>query len=271
MKSNQVRILCGLVAISVCVLSAAGARAQTDETITSQEVAEMLSDPAAKLILFNAAYRAYRDVGPADETLEEVRLNGAGYLSLRDKSALLYRAYLPLYSADLPGDDEGVGDAVLSAYWAPVAGDLVLGYGGALMMPTASEDYFGFDKWSAGPTLVIAKKVPGTCTFGGLLTHVWSFAGNDAREDVSLTTIQPAIVYFLNQMGTSLTWTSETTYDWEAEQDGWQVPMTLVLEQVLPPVGGVYPTVSVGGSYYVAKSDYAQEWDIRGTVSLVIP
>ena len=271
MKTSRVRIILALAAIGACVLSVPGARAQADETISTQEVAEMMSDPAAKLILFNAAYRAYRDVGPTDETLQELRLNGAGYLTLRDKSALLYRAYLPLYSADLPGNDEGVGDAVLSAYWAPTAGDLVLGYGGALMMPTASEDYFGMDKWSAGPTLVIAKKLPGKCTFGGLVTHVWSFAGNDAREDVSLTTIQPAVVYFLTQVGTSLTWTSETTHDWKAEQDGWQVPMTLVLEQVLPPIVGMYPTLSVGGSAYVVKPEYAQEWDIRGTVSLVIP
>jgi hypothetical protein len=271
MKSKPVWIMSVVAAISVYGVSMAKAQTQAAPEVTAQEVAEMMSDPAAKLIFFNASYRAYMDVGPSDDTIQELRLNGAGFLTLPNKSVLLYRAYLPFYSTDVPVDDKGVGDALLSAYWAPGAGNFVLGYGGALLMPTASEDYFGLDKWSAGPTLVIAQKVPGKCTFGGLLTHVWSFAGNDKREDVSLSTIQPAVVYFLNQMGTSLTWTSETTYDWKAERDHWQVPMTLLLEQVLPPVGATFFAVAVGGTYYVEKADYAQDWDIRGTVSLVIP
>jgi hypothetical protein len=47
--------------------------------------------------------------------------------------------------------------------------------------------------------------------------------------------------------------------------------MTLLLEQVLPPVGATFFAVAVGGTYYVEKADYAQDWDIRGTVSLVLP
>jgi hypothetical protein len=263
--------MCVVVAIGVGGSSMAKAQDQTAPEVTAQEVAEMMSDPAAKLIFFNASYRAYMDVGPADDMIQELRLNGAGFLTLPNKSLLLYRAYLPMYSTDFLVDDEGVGDALVSAYWSAGNSNLVLGYGGALMMPTASEDYFGLDKWSAGPTFIIAQKVPGKCTIGGLLTHVWSFAGNDDREDVSLTTIQPAVIYFLTQMGTSLTWMSETTYDWEAEQDAWQVPMTLVLEQVLPPVGAAFFAVTVAGTYYVEKPENAQEWDIRGAVSLMFP
>jgi len=271
MKCAQVWIMSVVAAIGVCGLSTAQAQTEAAPEVTAQDVAEMMADPAAKLIYFNASYRAYMDVGPADDTIQELRLNGAGFLTLPNQSALLYRVYLPFYSIDFPVEDEGVGDALLSAYWAPEKGNLVLGYGGALIMPTASEDYFGLGRWSAGPTFIIAQKVPGRCTFGGLVTHVWSFAGDDERDDVSLTTIQPIVAYFLTQMGTSLIWTSETTYDWMAEQDGWQVPMTLALEQVLPGFGGTFFAVDVAGTYYLEKPEFAQDWDIRGVVSFIIP
>lgn len=271
MKRRQGWIMQVVAAISVCGLSVATAQDQTAPEVTAQQVAEMLADPAAKLIYFNASYRAYMDIGPSDDMMQELRLNGAGFLTLPNKSLVLYRAYLPLYSTDFPIDGEGVGDALVSAYWAPAAGSLVLGYGGALLMPTASKDEYGFDKWSAGPTLVIAQKVPGRCTFGGMVTHVWSFAGNDEREDISLTTIQPAVVYFLNEMGTSLTLMSETTYDWEADQDPWQVPVTLALDQVLPPIGSQFLGIGVAGTYFFEKAEYAQDWDIRAVLSLMIP
>jgi len=263
--------LCALSAISVCGPFMAQAQVETGDEMSAQEVAEMMSDPAAELTFFNASYRAYLDIGPFEDTIHEVRLQGAGFLTLPSKSLIAYRAYVPLYSMDWPVDDDGVGDALFSAYWASRHGNLVMGYGGALIAPTASEDYFGLDKWCAGPTLIIAQKVPGICTLGGLLTHIWSFAGNDEREDVSLTTIQPACIFFLNELGTSLTLTSETTYDWQVDDDAWRVPATLVLEQVLPPVGSVYFSVAAGGTYYIEKPEYEGDWDARATLSLIIP
>lgn len=139
------------------------------------------------------------------------------------------------------------------------------------MIPTASEDFFGTGKVSAGPTLVIAKKVPGKYTIGGLLTHVWSFAGDSSREDVSMTTIQPAATFFLNKKGTSVIIGSETTYNWQADKDKWQIPITVGLNQILPPINKSFVGIGVAGSYYVEKPDTAPEWDVRFTVSIVFP
>lgn len=270
MKSRRVWIVVAGAGLASGLI-AANAQEAAPHKITAQEVAEMLADPSANITYANAAYRAYMDVGPENDVNQELRLNGAGFLRMPDKSSVLYRAYLPLYSTDFPFDDEGVGDALLSAYWVPTQGTLILGLGGALITPTASEDYFGTGKWSAGPTLVIAKKVPGKYTVGGLLTHVWSFAGNCDRDDVSLSTIQPAVTCFLNKKGTSATLASETTYNWNADEDPWQVPVTVGLNQILPPFGNYFVGVGVGASYYVEKADYAQEWDLRAVVSVVFP
>ncbi|MCE9612889.1 MAG: hypothetical protein K8T26_01345 [Lentisphaerae bacterium] len=259
-------------ALCACGLSVAMAQEAPAHKVTAQEVAEMLADPSANITYLNAAYRAYMDAGPKDDKMnQELRLNGAGFLRMPDESSVLYRAYMPFYSTEFPFDDDGAGDALLSAYWVPTKGSLILGYGGALMVPTASEDYYGTDKWSGGPTLVVAKKVPGKYTLGALLTHVWSFAGDGNREDVSMTTIQPAATYFLNRKGTSATLGSESTYNWEADKDEWQIPVTLALSQILPPIGKQFIGVAAGGSYYVEKSDVVQEWDVRAMVSVVFP
>ena len=231
----------------------------------------MLADPSATISYFNLNYRAYMDVGPWEDMNQELRLNGAGFLKPSANSSVMYRAFLPMYSFDFPQDENGIGDALVSAYWVPGEGTLILGYGGAAIMPTASEDYFGTGKWSAGPTLIIAKKAPGKYSIGGLLTHVWSFAGEEDRDDVSMTTIQPAVTLFVNKKGTSVTVMSETTYNWEAEQDEWQVPVTLGLGQILPPIGMQFIGIALAGTYYIEKSEYAQDWDVRATVSVVFP
>lgn len=255
-----------------CLLgSVAQAQDEPPHKITAQEVAELLADPSATITYLNASYRSYMDVGPWDDRNQELRLNGAGFLNLPNATSLLYRAYLPLYSTEFPFDDEGMGDALVSAYWIPKKGNLILGYGGALVMPTASEDYYGSEKWTAGPTLVIAKKVPGRYTVGGLLTHLWSFAGEDDREDVCMTTLQPAATLFLNKKGTSITIGSETTYNWEADDDPWQVPVSVGLNQILPPIGKQFIGVGVAATYYIEKSDMAPEWDARMVVSVVFP
>ncbi len=269
--------VCVLGALCATGLTEASAQ-ETRHKITAQEVAEALADPSATITYANLNFRSYHDVGYSpftqkdlDETNRELRLNGAGFLHGPGESTVLYRAFLPMYSTDFPFDDTGVGDALVSAYVVPQKGKLILGYGGAMMVPTASEDYFGTGKWSAGPTLVAAMKVPGKYTVGGLLTHMWSFAGDDDREDVSMTTIQPAISVFVNRRGTALIVGSETTYNWEADEDEWQIPVSLGVNQILPPFGRFFLGVGIAGSYYIEKSKYAQEWDLRGTISIVLP
>jgi hypothetical protein len=257
--------------ICACGLAPAHAQEEQHHKWTAQEVAEALADPAATITYFNISYRSYRDVGPADKTNQEYRLNGAGFFNLPNAGAVFYRAYLPYYDSEFPVSDTGWGDLLLSAYWVPEKGTFILGYGGALMAPTASEDWYGTGKYSAGPTIIIAKKVPGKYTVGGLVTHVWSFAGDSGRDTVSMSTIQPVATFFVGGHGTSISLASESTYNWKASTDPWQVPLTLGVGQVLPPIGKFFVGVGLGGTYYFVKSDFAPEWDLRAVVSIVLP
>ncbi len=280
MRAMRVGAMCLLGAL--CGIGAAGAQ-EAPHRITAQEVAEALADPSANISYFNVSYRNLQDAGPWFDSNHEMRLNGAGFVRVGETS-VMYRAYLPLYATNFVVDDAGMGDALLSAYWVPKKGDFILGYGAALITPSASEGVqlnsritplpitgdYGTGKWSGGPTLVIAKKVPGKYTLGGLLTHVWSFAGHGDRAEVSTSTIQPALSYFVGR-GRSISLMSETTYNWKAEQNQWQVPLTLGLGQILPPFGKFFLGVGVGGTWYIERSNLAPRWDLRGSISIVLP
>lgn len=57
-----------------------------------------------------------------------------------------------------------------------------------------TDDLLGGEKWRAGPT-VVALKQDGPWTYGVLANHIWSFAGNDDRDDISNTFLQPFLSY----------------------------------------------------------------------------
>ena len=73
---------------------------------------------------------------------------------------------------------------------SPTAGGWIWGAGPVFLLPTATQDVLGTDKWGLGPTGVVLKQ-SGPWTVGLLAGHVWSVAGNDSRADVSATTLQP--------------------------------------------------------------------------------
>jgi hypothetical protein len=52
---------------------------------------------------------------------------------------------------------------------------------------------------------------------GLLFNHIWSFAGDDHRNYVSSTFLQPFIAY-ATKTKTTFTLNTESTYDWHNEQ-----------------------------------------------------
>ncbi len=64
-----------------------------------------------------------------------------------------------------------------------------MGAGPVLLLPTASYDALGGEKWGIGPTAA-ALKQDGPWTYGALVNHIESFEGEDDRADISATFIQ---------------------------------------------------------------------------------
>jgi len=60
----------------------------------------------------------------------------------------------------------------------------------------------------------VALTVYGPWTVGMLANHIWSYAGNSGRQDVSNTTLQPFVAYTWPNAWT-VSVQSETSYNWK--------------------------------------------------------
>ena len=57
----------------------------------------------------------------------------------------------------------------------------------------------------------------GGWTYGALVNHIWSVAGDRDRADIGSTFLQPFLSY-TTKTHTTFGVNTETTYDWEAKQ-----------------------------------------------------
>lgn len=143
----------------------------------------------------------------------------------------------------------------------------ILGAGPVFLWPTATDDALGGEKWGAGPT-VVALTQKGQWTIGFLGNHIESFAGDDDRKDVSVTFLQPFVTY-VTQTKTSLSFTTESTYDWENEE--WSVPLIWSVAQMLK-IGPQILQVGASARYWADSPDNGpQDWGGRVYVTFLFP
>lgn len=172
-------------------------------------------------------------------------------------------------TAGAPGHvQDGLGDILQSFFFSPSApvGGWVLGFGPALLYPSATDDLLGSEKWAAGPT-GLALRQSGGWTYGILANHLWSFAGNEDRRSVCATYLQPFLSY-ATKTKTTFGVAAESTYDWNESQ--WTVPLTASVSQLVK-IGKLPVQFSVGGKYYVEGPSGAPEWGLRFTITPLFP
>lgn len=232
------------------------------EARSAETVAAELANPLAPITTFIAQFRTEFGNGPDDDTNYQLRLQPSLFKPFADGSAVLLRTTLPFRFNDWPTNDSGLGDLSLIPYYVPdMTRSTFVGYGGVLSIPTASDDALGSGKWSAGPALIFAK-IGQPVVWGGLMQHIWSFAGKDSRGDVNVTTIQPFITYLLGG-GWAIAANTETSYNWEASSgERWTVPIAASVSKVVDLRGHF---VNLGAAYvnYVERPSYSPEWELR--------
>ena len=162
-------------------------------------------------------------IGPADAMRYTVNVQPVIPLSLSTDWNLIIRTILPVIYAEspLPGGDNtaSLGDITQSFFFspkAPTGGGWIWGVGPAFLYPSATDDTLGAEKFGLGPTAVVLKQHHGW-TYGMLLNHIWSVAGDSSRDDVSATFLQPFVTYTTKRF-TTFGFNTETTYDWEHQQ-----------------------------------------------------
>jgi hypothetical protein len=135
------------------------------------------------------------------------------------------------------------------------------------MLPTATDDLLGTEKWSAGPAM-IALTMRGPWTIGMLANHNWSYAGNSDRRDVNVSFLQP-FVAFTTPDAYTIAVQAESTYDWEAEQ--WSVPITASLAKIVR-LGKLPVSLQAGVGYWADSPDTGPEgFRFRLQANFVLP
>jgi len=218
-------------------------------------LAQKLTNPLADLYSLPFQFNYDTDIGAADGDRFLFNIQPVLPFDLGDDWLVVSRTILPVISqSDVPtggSDESGIGDVLQSFFFSPrTDGGLIWGVGPVLLLPTASDDLLGLDKWAAGPTGVILK-IDGPWTYGGLANHLWDFAGDSARPHVNSTFLQPFVAYTTPSAYT-MTLNSESTYDWRTEQ--WTVPFNALVSRVVL-FGKLPVSIGAGVRYYAESPD----------------
>lgn len=240
-----------------------GAETRSEE----ESVAADLANPLAPITTLAAQFRTEFGNGPDDDVNYQLRLQPSFFKPLDNQSAFLLRSIVPVSFKNWPTDDTGLGDVTLVPYYVPdLTKKTFVGYGAAIGIPTAAEDALGSGKWTAGPAMIIAR-TGNPITYGGLVQHIWSYAGDSDRDDLSITTLQPFFTYLLGG-GWAASLNAETSYNWNADTDKWTVPLAASMSKVVN-IGGKYVNLGLAAVSYVEKPDFAPDWEMRMNATYV--
>jgi len=155
------------------------------------KLAQQLANPVASLISVPLQYNYDDKYGVTDEGSKHlINVQPVIPFSVGDSFNVISRTILPVVAHSEPtfgSDSGGLGDTLQSFFLSPkkpTAGGLIWGAGPALLLPTATDQMLGAQKWGIGPTAVGLRQ-HGAWTYGGLANHLWSFAGEDSSPDIS--------------------------------------------------------------------------------------
>lgn len=263
MKTIRLAILFGSMLLPVLVLA------------QESNFAKQLANPIAALISVPVQVNYDEDFG-VDNEGATLRINVQPVIpfSIGQDWNLISRTILPILNQDdipVPGTSEfGLGDTVQSLFFSPkepTASGWIWGAGPVFLLPTATDETLGSEKWGLGPTAVALKQT-GHWTYGALANHIESFAGTSRRTDVSATFIQPFLTY-VTPTQTTFALNSESTYDWETNK--WSVPINFQALQVMR-FGNQLVQIGAGIRYWVTAPDAGPEdWGFRLQFTLLYP
>jgi hypothetical protein len=240
-----------------------------------EDLALKLANPVANLISIPIQANYDENIGPDDDgSIWRINIQPVIPFELNDDWNVITRTIVPLIDqSDIPvkgKSESGLGDITASQFFspkAPTAGGWIWGLGPVWLFPTASDETLGAEKWGIGPTAVALKQAQGV-TYGALVNHIWSYAGEDDRSDVNATLLQP-FVSLTTDSATTFGLNTEATYDWEAKE--WSVPINLSVGQLVM-LGKLPVSFTVGVRYWADAPEYGPEgWGFRLTATVLLP
>lgn len=259
--------------VVIAVLNATVCAAHAQETSDADALAKQLTNPVAALI--SVPLQANWDTGMGRGDGERWTLNTEPVIPIGISGHwnMISRTIVPLIAqSDVVDEDSqsGFGDITQSLFFSPkqpTASGWIWGLGPALLLPTATDDLLGNEQWAVGPTAVMLKQTAQGWTYGALVNHLWSVAGEDGRADVNSTFLQPFVSKALGR-GRTLTLNSESTYDWTAGH--WNVPINVTYSKVTV-LGTQRISFAGGARVYLDSPEGGAGWGLRFVVTLLFP
>ena len=270
MKRVILPVILLLLMVAVAVPSRVAHAAGSDA-----DLAQELSNPLADLMTIPVQMTYDRNIGVRDDgTKLSINVQPVIPFEVNRDWNLITRTIIPVVSQEdvYPGSGSqfGLGDLNLSLFFSPKqpnAGGIIWGAGPVLLFPTATDDKLGGEKWGVGPAAVALTTV-GPWTYGGLVNHIWSYAGISHRADVSNTFLQPFVAYTTASAYT-ISLLSESNYNWTSET--WSVPVNVALAK-LTRWGKLPVSLQAGIGYWLNSPDNGPEgWRFRLQANFVLP
>ncbi len=248
------------------------------ETTPKQESVDELrkaaQNPVASMISVPLQNNTDFNIGPDNKTKNTLNVQPVIPFELNDDWNIITRTILPVTSQPglFPGQDRtnGLGDVAFTAFLAPrEPGKIIWGAGPMFLLPTATDDILGADKWALGISGVALTMVD-NWVVGGLVSNIWSVAGS-GDNDINLFTFQ----YFVNYNlpgGWYLTSAPIITANWEADNDNrWTVPFGGGAGRIFK-IGNQPVNAQLSAYYNVETPDnFGAEWQMRAQIQFMFP
>ncbi|MEP3113561.1 transporter [Nisaea sp.] len=271
-KQIVLKLYCVVVALAF------SSSAVIAEDSSSTLLAKQLSNPVANLISVPIQFNYDRGIGPNDDGYRlTANIQPVIPFKLSSEWTLITRTILPVvYQDDIfpsAGSQFGLGDTVQSFFFSPkpisIGGGSAFtwGAGPAMLYRTGTDKLLSSGKWGAGPTFVGLMQ-SGGWTYGALANHLWSFAGDNKRSDVSTTFLQPFASYTTSDAWT-FSLTQDVTYEWETDESS--LPINANVSK-LTTIGTQPVSIGVGTRYYLRSATGGPEgWGARLTMTFLFP
>jgi len=237
---------------------------------TADELAKQTQNPVASLI--SAPLQGNWDFGLGDREATATLLNIQPVIpfGISKSTNVILRVIMPLTSQ--PGSTEarinGLGDIVATAFFSPAkSGRLIWGAGPVFLLPAATSNALGSEKFGIGPS-VVALTQPGPWTIGALFNQIWSVSGANDRADVNSTFLQPFANYNLGG-GLSAGFSVEATGNWEADE-AWTAPLLFSVSKVTL-LGKRPVNLALAAGPTIASPDGGASWRFRLVATFLFP
>ena len=271
-------LVAGLVASLVLAASVTGVGAQapgadpTPKAATDQAtaLAKQQQNPISSLISVPLQGNWDFGLGDRDATGTLFNIQPVVPFGVSRSTNLILRVILPLASQPGSGDARvnGVGDVVMTAFFSPAkSGRVTWGAGPVVLLPTATTNALGSEKFGVGPSAVVLTQ-PGPWTIGLLFNHIWSTSGANDREDVSSTFLQPFVNFNLGN-GLAVGAVLEATANWNADEH-WTAPLVFTVSKVAR-LGNRPVNFVAGAGPTLASPEGGSTWRFRVMAVFLFP